>query len=133
MANAGGFAWDEPFKAAANLSSKQYYAVEVTAADTVNVCNAATDVVIGVLQNKPEAAGHAARVRVFGKTQAITDGSSVNIAAGDWLGTNATGKLVKKATADYGVCAIANGASTADGTIIEVYLLGPGFFRTAGG
>lgn len=133
MANKGGFAWDEPMKAAADLSTKQYYCVELTAKDTVNVCGAATDVGFGILQNKPEAAGHGATVRVLGKTQAVVDGSGTNIAVGSWLGPNSSGVLVVKATADYSVCARANEAATTSGAIIEVYAFPAGFWRSAAG
>lgn len=123
---------DGGWKAAADLRTKQYYAVEVTGADTVNVCNAAADVAIGILDNKPNM-NDPAEVVHFGPTQAITDGSSTNIAAGDRLGPNSSGKLVKKATADDSVCAIALGASTTDGAIIRVFVLPGAVFRSLGG
>ncbi len=132
MATQGGSRITDSFKAGADLRTKQYYAVEVTGADTVNVCNAAADVAIGILDNKPNA-NDPAEVVMFGRTQAITDGSSTNIAAGDRLGPNSSGKLVKKATADYSVCAIALGASTTDGAVIPVLVLPGAVFRSLGG
>jgi hypothetical protein len=124
--------FDVPFKAAADLTAKQYYALEITAADTVNVCGAATDRVIGVLQNTPNT-NQAASVRVHGITKAVSDGSGTAIAAGDYVGPNSSGKMVKKATADYSVAGIALSASSADGTVISVLLTPGAWFRTAAG
>jgi hypothetical protein len=132
MATKSGFAWDESMKAAADLSTKQYYIVEQTVADTVNVCNAAADIPWGVLQNKPLSGG-AAQVRMLGISMVVSDGSGTAIAVNDWIGPNSSGVAVKKATADYSVCGIAMDASSASGTVIRVRLIGPGFFRTAGG
>jgi hypothetical protein len=132
MATSGGQYWDESFKAAADLTAKQFYAVEYTAVDTVNVTNAATDRAIGILQNKP-AANQAAQVRLQGISKAVSDGSGTAIAAGDLVGPNASGKLVKKATADYSVLGIALDASSANGTIIRVLMIPINWFRTAAG
>lgn len=132
MATQSGARISDSFKAGADLRTKQYYAVEVTGADTVNVCNAAADVAIGILDNKPNT-NDAAEVVMLGRTQAITDGSGTAIAAGDRLGPNSSGKLVKKATADYSVCAIALAASTTDGAVIPVLVLPGLVFRSLGG
>ena len=132
MATRSGNFIGDSFKAAADLRTKQYYTVEYSAAETVNVCNAATDVGLGVLQNKPNT-NEAAEVVMVGICPAITDGSGTAISVNDWLGPNSSGKLVKKATADYSVCARALEASSADGTIIKVFVFPAGFFRSAGG
>lgn len=84
------------FKAAADLSAKQFYCVEITAADTVNVCNGATDVVVGLLQNKP-LSGEAAEVA--GEPGSIAKGICGGaITIGQWVGTDANGQLVAKTT-----------------------------------
>lgn len=133
MATRGGRFIGESFKAGADLRTKQYYAVELgSTADTVTVCNAATDPAIGILQNKPNT-NEAAEVLAVGFGQAITDGSGTAIAIGDWLGPNASGVLVKKATADFSVCARAMEASTTNGAIIKVLVFPAGFFRSAAG
>lgn len=132
MATKGGFVWQESFKAENDLSTKQYYAVEYSGVDQIDVIDAAADRAIGILMNKPKA-GEAAEVCLLGKCQAITDGSGTSIGAGDYVGPNGSGKLVKKATADYSVIGIAMDASSADGTIIRVLLMPVNFFRTAGG
>lgn len=119
-------------KAENDLSAKQYYFVELSALDQVDVADAAADVVIGVLQNDPKA-GEAAQVRVLGISKVVSDGSGTAIAVGDRIGTNASGKAVKKATADFGVSGIALDASSADGTIIRTLLTPVNTFRTLGG
>lgn len=114
--------WDVSAKAENSLTTKQYYAVELSGADQVDVCDNIRDVVFGVLQNKP-AANAAAQVRRVGKTKWVSDGTvGGGIAVGSYVGTNATGKAIVKATNDYGIAGIANGASTTDGAIIEVWL-----------
>ena len=132
MTTQSSWVYDESFKAAADLSDKQYYGVELTAADTVNVCNAAADTMLGVLLNKPKL-GQAAQVRVLGIAPMVSDGSGTAIAVGDRVGPNSSGKAVKKATADYAVGGIAMDASSADGTVIRVLLTPGAYFRSAGG
>jgi hypothetical protein len=126
------FIWDESFKAAADLKAKQYFAVKLTAADTVNLVAAAADTAIGILMNKPEQ-NQAALVRILGIAPCVSDGSGTAIAVGDRVGSNASGKMVKKATADFAVAGIALDASSADGTVIRVMLLPGSVFRTAAG
>jgi hypothetical protein len=111
----------DSFKANSDLSAKQFYAVELVAANTVDACNAVTDRAIGILQNKPRA-GEAATVCHGGRTYARADGGTVAIAVGDLVGPSATGTLVKKATADNSVLGMALTACSADGMIIEVGL-----------
>jgi len=114
--------WDESFKAENDLSSKQYYAVELSAADQVDACDGIADKVIGVLQNDPTTS-HAAQVRIMGMTKWVSDGTAAGgISAGSLVGTSATGKCIAKATADYTVKGMAMDASSADGTIIRVLL-----------
>jgi len=66
--------------AAADLSSYQYHAVRITADDTVNLCDGATDEPTGVLVNKPEAAGRGASVCRFGEVPVMLGGT---VSAGD--------------------------------------------------
>lgn len=113
--------WEDSFLAGADLSTKQWYAVELTAANTVNVPNAATDAAIGILQNKPKA-GEAATVMHLGRSYGIADGSSVAIAVGDFVGPAAGGVLVKKATADFSTLGRALTAAAAANVLIEVAL-----------
>ena len=116
------FVYDESFKAENDLSAKQYYAVELSAADQVDVCDGAGDIPIGILQNKPEA-GEAAQIRILGRTRAVSDGTAGGgITVGCWVGTDANGKMVKKSANKDFALGIAMSASTADGTVIDVLI-----------
>lgn len=103
-------------KAAADLSAKQFYCVEITAAGTVNVCNAATDAMVGILQNKP-VSGEACEIPEGGIVKGIAGAA---ISAGAWVGTDANGKLVAKTTDKDFAYGQALEAATADGDIIAV-------------
>lgn len=100
--------------AAADLSTKQFYFVELTAAGTVNVCGAATDKAVGVLQNKPDAAGRVAEVMVIGITKVSSDAA---LSRHDLIGPSADGQADAKVpgtdTTEYvhGQVLIATGAA----------------------
>jgi len=131
---AGAFEHDvfsETFPAGADYSSGsgQFLAVELATDGSVSVCNGATDLVIGILQDKPYT-GQAGRVQIMGIARWKSDGSGTAIAIGDRVGTNNAGKCVKKATDADLVAGIALAASSADGTIIPV-LLTPGAQRAS--
>jgi hypothetical protein len=132
MATKSAWVWDESYKAENDLSAKQYYLVEYSGVDQVDVCDAAADRAVGVLQNKP-AANQGAQVRLLGISMVVSDGSGTAIAAGDYVGSNSSGKAVKKATADYSVVGIAMDASSADGTVIRVLMIPINWFRMSGG
>jgi hypothetical protein len=106
--------------AGADLSAKQYYALQLTTSETVTLADA-TVRCVGILQNDP-ASGEAASVCLLGISKAITDGTSA-IACMDSLAPDANGKLVKTTTDNDEVVAIALAPSTADGTIIPVFVL----------
>lgn len=132
MAVKSGHAQCESYIAGADLRTKQYFIVEA-AAYTATVANAATDNSAGVLLNKPNT-NEAAAVAFSGIVPVVSDGSGTAIAAGDLVGPNASGKAVKKTTADFGIIGMAKQASTADGTVIEVDLdRGTKVFRTIAG
>jgi len=88
---------DYTLVAAADLSGMQYRGVLVASAANGStsgrtlVCSQAGDPVIGVLQNKPSAAGRPARVRGWGESKAIAGGP---VTAGDILRVNAAGFFV---------------------------------------
>lgn len=112
---------DATYEAGADLSGKQYYIVELANTGKVTVCDAASDVGIGVLQNKPKA-GEAAQVRLTpgSLSKVVSDGSGTAIAIGDWVGTDGNGKAVKKTADKAWVIGRAESASSANGTIITV-------------
>ncbi|MDD5034121.1 MAG: DUF2190 family protein [Methylococcaceae bacterium] len=113
---------DLSFKAENTFAAKQFYAVEMSADDQVDVCDATTDTVIGVIQNNP-AAGQAASVRVYGVTKWVSDGTPTTV--GDYVGTGATGLAVKKSANTDKIAGIALSVAAATGDVISV-LLTPG-------
>jgi hypothetical protein len=87
---------DVTFKAGANLSTHQYKVVYLSAANTVTILSAATDLGIGILQNAPTS-GQDAVVRIIGISKCITGGdvtrgglfgSANGTAVANTLGTN---------------------------------------------
>lgn len=84
---------DYTFKAGADLSAKQFYFMEFDGNGDVVACNAATDIPVGVLQNKPDASGKAAIVRVVGISKVSADAA---LSRGDLIGTSADGQADAK-------------------------------------
>jgi len=105
--------------AGADLSALQFYFVKKnTTANQVAAPTVDGEVVIGVLQNKPSAAGHTATVAFSGVTK-VECGE--NLAAGDYVGTDNTGRAKKidvSATGadvgDYIAGVVLEGASTGE-------------------
>lgn len=83
---------DITFPAGADLTTSQYKFVEIDSAGVVTVCDAATDIPAGVLQNKPNL-NEAAQVRVFGVTKVQADAA---LAIGVTIGTSADGQADAK-------------------------------------
>ncbi len=75
-------------------SGKHFRFVKVVGANTAGLCTAATDVHAGILQNKPQGAGHAATVG-FSGVSAVVAGAAV--AAGDLVASDAQGRAVTDA------------------------------------
>jgi hypothetical protein len=118
----GGWKWDETYKAENDLTAKQFYAVERSTVDYVDVCDAATDIAIGVLQNDPDQY-EPAQVRLMGLTQMVVAGNSVNIAIGDSITIDTSGRGVKATSGDRCI-GRAEEAATADNVRITVRLAG---------
>lgn len=118
---------DATYEAGADLRTKQYYLVEEANTGKVSVCNNAADVAIGVLQNEPNT-GEEAQVRTAqgSVSKVVSDGSGTAIGIGDWVGTDANGKAIKKSTDKDWAIGRAESASSADGTIISITLM-PGY------
>lgn len=83
--------------AAADLSAKQFYAVKITAARAVNLASTGGEAIYGILQNKPTS-GQAADVGLMGISKAIAGGT---IAAGDYLMTDTSGKLITATSTNH--------------------------------
>lgn len=110
--------WTMGLTAENDLSGKQFYALEIGATGTLDVCDGATDLVVGILQNKPTA-GQAVAVRSEGFSKLIAGGA---ITRGDRVGTTNAGKGVTKTADADNWFGIAHSTSTTDGDIIVVQL-----------
>jgi hypothetical protein len=75
--------------AAGDLSAGQYKFVELNSSGQVAICDAVTDIPVGVLQNKPAAAGAAAEVMVMGVSKVQGD---ADLTKGNQIGTSADGQ-----------------------------------------
>ena len=101
------------FIAAADLSLYQFHFVKLSADNTVNICAADTDIPVGVLQNKPDAAGKPAQVMMFGVTKLmIGTGGALTFSLA--VGTDANGEAESEAVTDtthYNVGRVLEGAA----------------------
>lgn len=112
--------YNDTYKAENDLSAAQFKIVELSGADQIDVCDNAGDVPFGVLYNKPEA-GHAAEIVHSGRFRVVSDGSGTAIAVGDHVGTDASGRAVKKTANGAWCIGRAMAPSTAAGVIIDVF------------
>lgn len=103
--------------ASGDLSTKQYCGVTVNSSGQAAIADT-DDQVIGVLQNKPTAAGQGATV-AWGGVSKMTAGGSIT--AGARVTTDASGKAVAAATAGDSVIGVAL-ASGSSGDVIAVLL-----------
>lgn len=101
------------------LITKQYFAVKQDTDGTVILAAAATDKIIGVLQNKP-AVGQAALVRWLGSTKMKAGGV---LTVGCWVTSDSSGQAVATSTnKDVVIGKYLGAASCASGDIIEVQI-----------
>lgn len=100
------------------MTTKQYYIVQLDASGNIEVAEGATDLIVGVLQNKP-AAGAPALYRFLGTSKVVSAGS---VAIGDWVTTDSAGKAVATTTDGNIVIGRALEVGTTDGDIFEVQL-----------
>lgn len=111
-----------PGTADADLSAMTYRAVKRTSTG-IALC-VAGDRAIGVLQNKPKIT-EGCTVRSGGTSKVVVDGDVGvgNIAVGDKLKADASGRGIKTTTDGDEVFALALDASTATGDIIEALMV----------
>jgi hypothetical protein len=101
------------------MTDKQHYIVQLTAAGLIEVAEAATDLIVGVLQNTP-AAGEQATY-AFGGVAKVKAGGT--IAVGAWVTSDSNGKAVATTTdGDIVIGRYVGTAAAADGDLIEVQL-----------
>lgn len=113
---------DLPMKAGADLSTKQYHFVTVDANGKVVATSGLGNKSIGILQDKPNAADQAARVRtISGTTSLLKMAATCN--EGDTLTSDANGQGVVVSADLQFASAIALEAAGAIGDLIEVMLV----------
>lgn len=84
------------FKAGADLSAKQYFIVKLSSGNVV-LASAATDIILGVLQNKPKSGENAdvTLANAQGTVKVVAGGS---ISAGNMVTADSAGKAVATTT-----------------------------------
>ncbi len=110
--------FEKTFNAGEDLSSSKYLIVQLDASGNAEIGEGATDLLIGVLQNKP-ASGKPALVRFLGTTKVV---ASAAIAIGARVTSTSAGKAVTTTTDKDVVVGRALEAASADGDIIEILL-----------
>lgn len=99
---------------------KQYRFVKVTGANQCGLATAGTDMVVGVMQNKPQVTGQAATVAVAGVSNVMAGAA---FSAGDKVTVDNQGRAIKATGSDFvGVALMA--AEKAD--VLAPVLLGHG-------
>ena len=113
------------FEAAADLSAKQFRVVKMATGGKVDVFSGATDVPIGILQNKPTA-GQTAEVALTGSISKAD--SDAALAVGDIVSGQTDGQLEVADAGDYivGVVVLASGAA---GELASVLVTCPGIAK----
>jgi hypothetical protein len=89
--------------ARADLSAFQYYAVTSTTSGLIYTASSTAMVLLGVLQDDPNAANLMGSVMQDGITRAVCYGGDTAINPGDALSVNANGILVKNTTANANI------------------------------
>lgn len=113
----------QTFTAAADLSAQQYNAVMYAASGQINVCsNGLAQNYVGILANKPDAAGKAASVVVEGSFKARAGAAIASY--GIPLACNGSGRLIT-ATSGQVVVGYNTETAAADGNVISVELQKP--------
>lgn len=123
MAVGTALAYDESYKADADLRTYQYRFVTIQAATGGVTVTGANGVPHGILQNDPNT-GETARVRHLGISELIANGT-VNIAIGDKIESGAAGIGLKITAAENWLNGIAMDAATTATSKIRVLLQGP--------
>ena len=112
----------DTYEAGGDLSSHQYRFVKLTAARKVGACTAATDRPEGVLLNKPDGEGKAARILKIGRCPLDSDAA---LAVGNAIGPSADGQAAAKTagtdTEEY-ICGYVTLASGAAGEKAEAWV-----------
>jgi hypothetical protein len=115
----GHYGLDVAFKAYGDLSSYQYHFVSLSSTNTVNL-SSANGRAIGILQNKPDAAGEEAIVRILGVSKLVINEA---IAVGTMITSTSAGHGEEADAASEWYSAIAiHSADGTSGELISVLL-----------
>ena len=115
--------YDESYQSSLDLTAKQYFAVKLhTVAGQIALAGAGVG--FGILQNDPNS-NQAAQVRHLGTSRHVVDGNATAIVIGSKITSDAAGKGVVADTAGDVAYAEADEASTVDGDVISVSMIGP--------
>ena len=108
-----------------DLSAYQYCAMTIDTDGYIDYANSATGTqVLGILQNKPAAAGDEAEVAILG-TSLFYMGATAEVSQMDKLGSEAVSYRGVKVSANLALYfCFALEAATTDGDLIEVLLIG---------
>ena len=107
---------DVSFKAHDSMATSQYLFVKATSVkDTVDVCSAVTDVILGVLQDEGTT-GQGVGVRLYGHTKIVLGDT---VAAGAEVSTDTSGRAVA-ITAGSDTTTYRAGVCTAGGAVGEI-------------
>jgi hypothetical protein len=107
------------YPANGDLSTKQFYCVKPITGGKVDLQDSATTTNIGILLNKPAAAGEAAEIAYYGPTKAVAGGT---VAVGDRLGSDTNGKVVALTADKARVFAICMQAGVSGDTVEIMYI-----------
>lgn len=106
-----------PFEAGADLSGKQFYAVKLNSSKQVVLVTAITDIVLGILQNTPDAQGKEASVCLEGISKFVFGATLV---PGVLAGVDSDGKGAADATTNFTMGLVIDGG--VDGDIGSIHL-----------
>lgn len=111
-----------PFQAAADLSAQQFRAVKLDSNGQIAAIAAVTDIPLGILQDKPGAAGRAGCVMLDGVSKMV---AGANLAKGDRVGVDATGRAVAYVagtdTTKYAIGTVLEDNSVANGLVTVMF------------
>lgn len=110
-------------KAGVDLSAKQFFGVYIDTSGLVQLANAQTAPVMGILQNAPKA-GDNANVLLLGAGGTAKVIVAAAITLGKYVTCDSAGKFIETTTNGDMVAGRTLKASAADGDTIEVMLLG---------
>lgn len=102
---------DISFVAGVDLSAKQYHFVSMSADGQIDPVAAAGADALGILKNKPDAAGKAAAVTVWGIAKVV---AGATLAPGDKVRSSATGQAVAQAASSRELATVITGGVAND-------------------